>query len=582
MALQHFDTVIAFAVVMLGVSLVITVGTQMVVSLLGLRGTNLRKSLTDLFENSSQDRDARRYAKEIARRVLRHPLVSDSVFARFCLRLDKIPYMPADAASKLQWTVSEIPLRPWIGGAVAGFLLWPITLWIMKYLWLDEVRQVSDFVARYVPLLDFFGHPWRSGAIAGTVFFGLLGRWRLATSIRYDELIAALEKASEPPLGTLPDPAQRAMLVLAGEAQSESRKKTRPTPILPERLEDEAEAHGEGGVALAVEKAVAQLPAVEEPRTESLRAWFEQGMHRASQRFTVQARVITALLSLVFVFAAHLDAIRLFETLSTDSQLRAQLAASAEAITRQAEQPRLGAGLQGGRSAVPDVYRKAMAAVLQPRQAPHSVAPAPSSKAQPARDGAQAALSAPGTAPEAPTQKGQAKPATPPKPKTTAAEREKAAASAPKEDRATLEARVKAAKALDARPGFASREEAVAWLRETLGGDPAVENLVAEYEQEVNASLVSDADKLIDHSSSLKSELARSEFHLLPEVWPGWKPTKHELPGLLVAAVFLSLGAPFWYNTLKSLASLRPLLAINQGQPVQPDRRGRPTASFRK
>jgi hypothetical protein len=30
----------------------------------------------------------------------------------------------------------------------------------------------------------------------------------------------------------------------------------------------------------------------------------------------------------------------------------------------------------------------------------------------------------------------------------------------------------------------------------------------------------------------------------------------------LVAVAFLSLGAAFWYNTLKSLASLRPQLAF--------------------
>jgi hypothetical protein len=39
-------------------------------------------------------------------------------------------------------------------------------------------------------------------------------------------------------------------------------------------------------------------------------------------------------------------------------------------------------------------------------------------------------------------------------------------------------------------------------------------------------------------------------------------PTTRELPGLLIAMAFLSLGEPFWYNTLKKLASLRPLLAM--------------------
>ena len=37
-----------------------------------------------------------------------------------------------------------------------------------------------------------------------------------------------------------------------------------------------------------------------------------------------------------------------------------------------------------------------------------------------------------------------------------------------------------------------------------------------------------------------------------------------QLAGLLVSVALLSLGAAFWYNTLKGLASLRPQLAIRQ------------------
>ncbi len=36
--------------------------------------------------------------------------------------------------------------------------------------------------------------------------------------------------------------------------------------------------------------------------------------------------------------------------------------------------------------------------------------------------------------------------------------------------------------------------------------------------------------------------------------------------GMLVTAILLSLGAPFWFNTLKSLASLRPVVARKQDQ----------------
>ena len=99
------------------------------ISLLGLRGTNLRRSLADLFESSSQDRDAKRYSKVIARRVLHQPMISGSVFSRFGIRVDGLPFMPADAAGKLRWAGSGIPLQPWIWERWVDFLFGPLALW---------------------------------------------------------------------------------------------------------------------------------------------------------------------------------------------------------------------------------------------------------------------------------------------------------------------------------------------------------------------------------------------------------------------------------------------------------------------
>jgi len=116
---------------------------------------------------------------------------------------------------------------------------------------------------------------------------------------------------------------------------------------------------------------------------------------------------------------------------------------------------------------------------------------------------------------------------------------------------------------LETAPGFASREDAESWLRKTLDGNPARESLAAAYQQEVNAELVSDSDKLIDESASLRSELIRSEFKLFHDGQAG-PLSPSELASLLVTVAFLSLGAAFCYNTLKKLASLRPQLAISQ------------------
>jgi hypothetical protein len=618
---QHFDTVIAFVVLMLVASLFITAATQLVVSLLGLRGTNLRRSLADLFETACPDQEARRWAKEIARRVLCHPMISDSIFSRFCFRADQLPLIPPETAGKLQGAGASIPLLPWIVGGVGGFFVTPIVLTIAKRLFAADTCKYSDLVAGYVSAINFCQHPWRTGALVGVILGGLLSRWRLATSVRVEELLAVLEKLSDPLPGTLPDPAQRAMLMIAWtENEPRARAKPGPERLAPaaadfdEGIVRHAEpVETEGSVAVAVETATAQAkepepestpatggltaapaPAPPEPCLEGLRAWFDPVMDRASQRFTLEARLVTVVLSCVFVFAAHFDAKRLLQSMSQGAELRAQLAASAEAIGKQAEQ--FSRSKEGAHTVVPDVYRKAMASVLRtvaavpeppkPKVRPvsHTVAPSSSNSQQSAgsspsishdaqesprivtaalADG-QAATSASQAVPETSAKKEGSEPAPPVKRKAPAKERGKVAATAaPTEDKVTAEAKAEATHALEAAPGFASREDAESWLRTTLDGNPARESLAAAYQQEVNAELVSDSDKLIDESASLKSELARSEFKLFPD-GPGWPHSSNEVPGLLVSVAFLSLGAAFWYNTLKSLASLRPQLAIRR------------------
>src|SRR5207244_6740077 len=142
---QHFDTVIAFAFLMLVASLFITAATQLVVSLLGLRGANLRRSLVDLFETACPDQEARRWAKEIARRVLRHPAISDSVFSRFCLRVDQVPFIPPETAGKLQGISASIPLLPLIMGAVGGLVITPIAMAIAKHWFADTWLHTYHF-----------------------------------------------------------------------------------------------------------------------------------------------------------------------------------------------------------------------------------------------------------------------------------------------------------------------------------------------------------------------------------------------------------------------------------------------------
>ena len=342
---QHFDTVIASVAFILAASLFITAATQLVVSLLGLRGANLRRSLVDLFETACPDQEAGRWAKAIARRVLRHPTISDSVFSRFCPRADRLPFIPPEIAGKLQGAGASIPLLPWIVGGIGGFFITPIVLAIAKRLFAADTCKYSDLLASYVSVINFCQHPWRTGALVGAILLGgLLSRWRLATSIRVEELLAVLEKLSEP-LSRHPArfcPARNALMIAWTENEPGARAKPGPAqagrpvrskpyfdedsvrraskaaPLQDERLAPVTELQDfdegivrhaepvemEGSIAVAVETTVqAKEPAPEstpamagltaaptlappEPRLDGLRAWFDHVMDRASQRLS--------------------------------------------------------------------------------------------------------------------------------------------------------------------------------------------------------------------------------------------------------------------------------------------------------
>ena len=66
--------------------------------------------------------------------------------------------------------------------------------------------------------------------------------------------------------------------------------------------------------------------------------WFDSVMDRVSQRFVLHMRLWTVLFSILVAFALHLDAFRLFWQLSSDAELRARLIASADGLTRKADE----------------------------------------------------------------------------------------------------------------------------------------------------------------------------------------------------------------------------------------------------
>jgi hypothetical protein len=82
--LAYLDTLIGFAVIMLGSSLLIMIATQIISALLSHRGSNLRWGLVTLFQNvpNSPLMNNAENAEKLATDVLTHPLISDSIFSR--------------------------------------------------------------------------------------------------------------------------------------------------------------------------------------------------------------------------------------------------------------------------------------------------------------------------------------------------------------------------------------------------------------------------------------------------------------------------------------------------------------------
>ncbi|MFY9822603.1 MAG: hypothetical protein WAM82_14555 [Thermoanaerobaculia bacterium] len=115
--------------------------------------------------------------------------------------------------------------------------------------------------------------------------------------------------------------------------------------------------------------------------------------------------------------------------------------------------------------------------------------------------------------------------------------------------------------ALAAPPVFNSYNDALTWLNQNAPANQK-EVLVAQYQKLVLGGLTS-------HFDSIKKTLDDSGLAIIPSPLPkfwcfnGWR----NFAGILATAAFLSLGAPFWFNALKTLSNLRPLVASKQDAP---------------
>lgn len=110
--------------------------------------------------------------------------------------------------------------------------------------------------------------------------------------------------------------------------------------------------------------------------------------------------------------------------------------------------------------------------------------------------------------------------------------------------------------------GVKTADTASEWLR-THPNDDKSADAVRKYWELTQTVAREKLDQGTKQFVKMMDGFSKSKFQLVPSPYqwePCW-PVNLHFWGIVVSAALLSLGAPFWFNTLKSLANLRPILA---------------------
>jgi hypothetical protein len=130
-------------------------------------------------------------------------------------------------------------------------------------------------------------------------------------------------------------------------------------------------------------------------------------------------------------------------------------------------------------------------------------------------------------------------------------------------------------------PPFITERDGAAWIARTVADEPRRSELVSRYHGLVAEELKALTGELGKTTMAVRQEFDAAGFSLVPDYklhhphfWPDWFPSegrgadgrewyKHLL-GIMATAALLSLGAPFWFQTLKNASSLRPVVASRE------------------
>jgi hypothetical protein len=109
--------------------------------------------------------------------------------------------------------------------------------------------------------------------------------------------------------------------------------------------------------------------------------------------------------------------------------------------------------------------------------------------------------------------------------------------------------------------GLTTREEGRKWLDNTFT-QPELSELLVAYDRQFEEETLNYLKELRVSFDDVKSSLNTAGIQLaLPKTGGSGGAGWYLGPGVLMTGLFLSLGAPFWFNALRQLANLRPAIA---------------------
>lgn len=172
-------------------------------------------------------------------------------------------------------------------------------------------------------------HPLISDSTLSSFQTRLVGRWKLASAIREDELIDILHRLAAPSTergASSQEPWQAALRSAFDRLDRNAAEQV----VVALR----GAASGTGAVSA---RATTDLLTETEMLSRGVRDWFDPMMDRTSQRFAFHMRVWTVAFSFLIAFALHVDSLKILGDLSSNPDVRTRLVASADTLRNRAD-----------------------------------------------------------------------------------------------------------------------------------------------------------------------------------------------------------------------------------------------------